>query len=220
MYRGISFLFQNLEPLLRQFAGWRKTQTFCHVPVRHIFSCFFKYRSSSSNIEFIILLGNPIQIPKECIVLSGWGQYLSITLTFPVGYKLEALFWPPPYLGSISYSLGVTVLASAFQILLDLISAIFSFLMDWTFPLQARNNSAAARAGRAHWYHSKPSTILLFMVFVPNSLTAAPPLKVHFSSVNLKPCHFSQPPHCSCKYRLLINSLSLQWQTATFNSDW
>lgn len=58
------------------------------------------------------------------------------------------------------------------------------------------------------------------MMFVPNSLTAAPPLMVHFSSVNLKPCHFSQPPHCSCKYRLLINSLSLQWQTAIFNSDW
>lgn len=92
--------------------------------------------------------------------------------------------------------------------------------MDWPFPLQARNNSAAARAGRAHWCHSKPSTILLFMVFVPNSLTAASPLKVHFISLNLKPCHFSQPPHCSCKYRLLINSLSLQWQTASFNSDW
>ena len=99
--------------------------------------------------------------------------------------------------------------------------------MDWPFPLWARNVSAAARAGRAHWCHSKPSTIPLFMVFVPLSFTSSSSSQgpLQFSELCKKPCHFLRPPRCPCKHRLLINSvslsgglLSLQWQTATFNS--
>lgn len=148
----------------------------------------------------------------------------------PLGYslpiKLEALFWPL-YLDYISCSLGATVFANAFQILLDLISVIFSFLMDWPFPLWARKTSAAARAGRAHWCHSKPSTILLFTVFVPCSFASSSSSQgpLQFCELCKKPCHFLRPPPCPRKYRLPINSVSLtayllsrQWQTATFNS--
>lgn len=67
-----------------------------------------------------------------------------------------------------------------------------------------------------------------FWWLFPAPLPAAPPLKIHFNSVKLARSPVSSYDHLIVPVnRLLLNSvsltgclLSLQWQTATFNSDW
>lgn len=82
----------------------------------------------------------------------------------------------------------------------------FFFPNGLAFPSVSQEHFAAARAGRARWCHSKPSTVLLFAVFGPRSFTSSSSSQgpLQFSELCKKPCHFFRPPRCPSKYRLLL----------------
>lgn len=201
MDRGISFLFQKVESLLRQTAGWRKTSLWHKFKCKNTdflpgtscfgdsFGWFLSIGVVSSNTEFIILSGNTIQLPQGMPCPKGEGKIPIYHCDIhPLGYSLpiksEALFWPPVFrlriLFTGSYSLCKCIPNSAW---FNQHNFLFPYGLAFLSVSQEHFSCSESREGslvsQQTFHHPA-----VHGVFFPTPLPAAPPLKVHFNSVN------------------------------------
>lgn len=104
----------------------------------------------------------------------------------------------------------------------------FLFLNGLAFPFVGQEHQLQWEQGGLTGVIANLPPPCCFWWLFPAPLPAAPPLKIHFNSVKLARSPVSSYDHLIVPVnRLLLNSvsltsclLSLQWQTATFNSDW